>query len=122
MPLTKHEPPVRNQIKPADVKHWCKHWNVEPDQVQAAISKVGNSVAAVEKELGQAGPKKRRKTSPMQSQPIHLDVATPMAPAPTKSSKTVGTTGRAFPKGQAELIRHRSLKKQRRQLSNGEER
>jgi hypothetical protein len=122
MPLTKHEPPVRNQIKSADVKHWCKHWDVEPDHVQAAISKVGNSVAAVEKELGQVGPKKRRKTSPMESQPVHLDGATAMAPAPTKSSKSVRAMGLAISKGQAELIRRRSLKKQRGQISGGETR
>jgi Protein of unknown function (DUF3606) len=50
--LTKPEPPARAHIQDADVKHWSKHWKVEPVKISAAISKVGNSVAAVEKELG----------------------------------------------------------------------
>jgi Protein of unknown function (DUF3606) len=52
MPLTKPERPARNHIQDADVKHWAKHWKVDADKIRAAISKVGNSVLAVEKELG----------------------------------------------------------------------
>jgi hypothetical protein len=33
------------------VKHWAKHWCVGPNEVQSAIEKVGNSVAAVQKYL-----------------------------------------------------------------------
>jgi hypothetical protein len=33
------------------VKHWSKHWKVMPEHVRGAIEKVGNSVAAVQKEL-----------------------------------------------------------------------
>jgi hypothetical protein len=49
--LTKHESPVRNQIRAGDMKYWCKHWNVELTHVRAAIGKVGRSAAAVRKEL-----------------------------------------------------------------------
>jgi Protein of unknown function (DUF3606) len=91
MPLTKPEIPKRNQIEAADVKHWSKHWKVPPEQIQTAISKVGNSVVAVEKELGQGKPE----TTPMKSQPAHEDVATPMAPAPTKTAKGISPVGPA---------------------------
>jgi hypothetical protein len=49
--LTQPEKPDRNHIEPQDIKRWAKHWNVEPAQLRSAIEKVGNSVAAVEKEL-----------------------------------------------------------------------
>jgi hypothetical protein len=55
MPLTKPESPVRNQIRNLDLKHWCKHWSVEPVHVEAAIVKVGRSVTAVRKELALQG-------------------------------------------------------------------
>jgi uncharacterized protein DUF3606 len=51
MTLTKPVKPVRNHIQPTDIKHWAKHWNVTPEQIEGAIEKVGNSVAAVEKFL-----------------------------------------------------------------------
>jgi hypothetical protein len=34
------------------MKHWSKHWKVEPEAIRAAVEKVGNSVASVQKELG----------------------------------------------------------------------
>jgi hypothetical protein len=33
------------------MKHWSKHWKVVPGEIRAAVEKVGNSVAAVQKEL-----------------------------------------------------------------------
>jgi Protein of unknown function (DUF3606) len=44
--------PIRPHIETHDVKHWSKHWKVTPEQIRAAIKKVGNSVAPVQKELG----------------------------------------------------------------------
>jgi hypothetical protein len=40
---------------PFEVKHWIKHLNVSKDELQRAVDKVGNSAAAVKKELGQRG-------------------------------------------------------------------
>jgi hypothetical protein len=38
---------------PANVRHWMKHLKVTQDELQDAIDKVGNSVAAVRKQIGQ---------------------------------------------------------------------
>jgi hypothetical protein len=53
--LTKAERPARNQIQDHNIKHWSKHWCVEPQHIQVAIEKVGNSVAAIQKELMRRG-------------------------------------------------------------------
>ncbi|MEO6839701.1 MAG: DUF3606 domain-containing protein [Bradyrhizobium sp.] len=49
--LTQPEKPDRNHIERKDIKRWSKHLDATPDQLREAIEKVGNSVAAVEKEL-----------------------------------------------------------------------
>jgi Protein of unknown function (DUF3606) len=49
--LTQPERPSRSHIERKDIKHWAKHLNTTPDQLRKVIEKVGNSVAAVEKEL-----------------------------------------------------------------------
>jgi len=36
------------------VKYWTKHLGVTQDELQRAVDKVGNSAAAVRKELGKA--------------------------------------------------------------------
>ena len=51
VPLSKPDRPLRNHIQSDDLKHWSKHWKVTPEHVREAIEKVGNSVAAVQKEL-----------------------------------------------------------------------
>lgn len=35
-----------------EFRYWCKHLKVAPDELRRAIEKVGNSAAAVRKELG----------------------------------------------------------------------
>lgn len=53
--LTSKVPPLRNRIAMAEeleVKYWTKHLGVTRDELQRAIDKVGNSAAAVRKELG----------------------------------------------------------------------
>lgn len=55
MTLSKPQKPIRNHIQARDIKHWSKHWRVPPEHIRAAIDKVGNSVAAVEKELSLQG-------------------------------------------------------------------
>ncbi|MDO9441181.1 MAG: DUF3606 domain-containing protein [Beijerinckiaceae bacterium] len=37
-----------------EVKYWTKHLNVSREQLQRAVDKVGNSAAAVRKELAAA--------------------------------------------------------------------
>jgi hypothetical protein len=37
-----------------EVRYWSKKFGVTPDQLRATIRKVGNSVAAVERELKRA--------------------------------------------------------------------
>jgi len=48
-------PPLRNHIamnEELEVKYWTKHLGVGRDELQRAVNKVGNSAAAVRKELG----------------------------------------------------------------------
>jgi hypothetical protein len=48
-------PPLRNHIAMNDaleVKYWTKHLGITPQELQRAVDKVGNSAAAVRKELG----------------------------------------------------------------------
>jgi len=47
--------PDRSKINLNDsfeVKHWTKHLNVSKEELQRAVDRVGNSAAAVKKELG----------------------------------------------------------------------
>src|ERR1700730_13284967 len=53
MQRIKH-PPIRNKISLADptqVRAWTRRLAISPDSLKAVIDKVGNSVAAVTKEL-----------------------------------------------------------------------
>jgi hypothetical protein len=43
-----------NMNEDYEVKYWSKHLGVSREELQAAISKVGNSAAAVRKQLGKA--------------------------------------------------------------------
>jgi len=55
--LTNKTPPLRNHIamnELLEVKYWTKHLGVTRDELQRAVDKVGNSAAAVRKELGRA--------------------------------------------------------------------
>jgi hypothetical protein len=40
-----------NMHEEHEVRYWTKHLGVSKEQLQAAINKVGNSAAAVQKEL-----------------------------------------------------------------------
>ena len=55
MSLIRRTKPVRHHVQSVDMKHWSKHWDVTPEEIRAAIDKVGNSVEAVQKELGRRG-------------------------------------------------------------------
>jgi hypothetical protein len=52
--LTKRDQPDRSKINMSEdyeVQYWTKHLNVSKEQLQKAVDKVGNSAAAVRKEL-----------------------------------------------------------------------
>lgn len=52
---TKRGQPDRSKINMSEdyeVQHWTKHLNVSREVLQRAVDKVGNSAAAVRKELG----------------------------------------------------------------------
>jgi len=55
LPLTQPTAPDRRHIASGDLKHWSKHWSVPAEEVKSAIETVGNSVAAVQKELARRG-------------------------------------------------------------------
>ena len=46
-----------NLRQPHELKYWTRALNVSDAEIRAAIEKVGNSVAAVRKELGLMGTK-----------------------------------------------------------------
>jgi hypothetical protein len=55
--LTKRCPPDRSKIsmhEEQEVRYWTKHLGVSRDELQRAVDKVGNSAAAVRKELGKS--------------------------------------------------------------------
>jgi Protein of unknown function (DUF3606) len=55
--LTTKMPPLRNHIamtEELEVKCWTKHLGVSREELQRAVDKVGNSAAAVRKELGKS--------------------------------------------------------------------
>ena len=56
--LTKRDQPDRSKInmqEDYEVKHWTKALGVSKQELQKAVDKVGNSAAAVRKELGLLG-------------------------------------------------------------------
>jgi len=56
--LKKHAQPDRSKInldQPHELKYWTRALNVSDAEIRAAIEKVGNSAAAVRKELGLMG-------------------------------------------------------------------
>ena len=56
--LTNKASPLRNRIamtEELEVKYWTKHLGVTRDELQRAVDKVGNSAAAVRKELAKTG-------------------------------------------------------------------
>jgi hypothetical protein len=53
--LTKREQPDRSKINMSEdfeVKYWLKALGISRNELQRAVEKVGNSAAAVRKELG----------------------------------------------------------------------
>jgi hypothetical protein len=53
MQRVKH-PPIRNKIdlaEPIQVRAWTRRLDISPDALKAVVDKVGNSIAAVTKEV-----------------------------------------------------------------------
>jgi Protein of unknown function (DUF3606) len=53
--LTAREQPDRSKINMSqahEVRYWTKHLKISKEELRKAIDKVGNSAAAVRKELG----------------------------------------------------------------------
>jgi hypothetical protein len=53
--LTTKSTPLRNHIamnEELEMKYWTKHLGVSREELQRAVDQVGNSAAAVRKELG----------------------------------------------------------------------
>jgi hypothetical protein len=63
---------------------------------------------------------RKRKVTPMETQPIRgqIEAATPMRPAPSKPTKAVRRSTPPITQSQAVAARKRSLKKQRSMLGN----
>jgi hypothetical protein len=56
--LAKRDTPDRSKInmdRPREVHYWTKHLDISKEDLQKAIDKVGNSAAAVRKELRRLG-------------------------------------------------------------------
>jgi hypothetical protein len=69
--LTTNTPPLRNHIamdEELEVKYWTKHLGVSREELQRAVDKVGNSAAAVRKELGRTGEGQGRHCAPFACQ------------------------------------------------------
>jgi predicted nucleic acid-binding Zn ribbon protein len=85
MQRAKH-PPVRNKINmadPAQARAWTRRLRVQPDQLNIIIEKVGNSVAAVTKQV------ELERTSRQKAPVSPPDAATP--PADTMSVEKLAT-------------------------------
>jgi hypothetical protein len=69
MQRIKH-PPIRNKInlaEPAQVRAWTRRLDISADALKALVDKVGNSVAAVAKEVELQRASHRAPPAPIQS-------------------------------------------------------
>ena len=80
MPRVKH-PPIRNKInlaEPIQVRAWTRRLDVSPDALKAVVEKVGNSVAAVTKEIELRRTAPKDQAGPGRSQPSDGGLPTPV--------------------------------------------
>jgi hypothetical protein len=71
MQRIKH-PPIRNKInlaEPTQVRAWTRRLDISADALKAAVDKVGNSVAAVAKQVELQRASQRAPAAPIQSPP-----------------------------------------------------
>ncbi len=77
MQRIKH-PPVRNKIElaePTQVRAWTRRLDISPDELKAVVDKVGNSVAAVTKEVEQ---QRAARKAAAESPPAEGELPTPV--------------------------------------------
>ncbi len=77
MQRIKH-PPVRNKIElaePTQVRAWTRRLDLSPDELKAVVDKVGNSVAAVTKEVEQ---QRAARKAAAESPPAEGELPTPV--------------------------------------------
>ncbi len=80
MQRIKH-PPIRNKIdlaEPVQVRAWSRRLDMSPDALKAVVDKVGNSVAAVTKEVELQRTTRKSSPAPVQSKPADGEVPTPV--------------------------------------------
>jgi Protein of unknown function (DUF3606) len=73
-------PPIRNKINladPAQVRAWTRRLAISPDVLKATIDKVGNSVAAVAKEVELQREDRQASPASIQSPPAEDELPTP---------------------------------------------
>jgi hypothetical protein len=74
-------PPIRNKINLAErvqVRAWTRRLDISPDALKAVVDKVGNSVAAVTKEVELQRTTRKSSPAPVQSQPVDGELPTPV--------------------------------------------
>jgi hypothetical protein len=80
MQRVKH-PPIRNKInlaEPIQVRAWTRRLDVSPDALKAVVDKVGNSIAAVTKEVELQRTTSKASPAPAPSQPADNELPTPV--------------------------------------------
>lgn len=79
MQRVKH-PPIRNKIdltEPIQVRAWTRRLDISHDALKAVVEKVGNSVAAVTKEIELQRTAPKDSAAPGRSQPSDGELPTP---------------------------------------------
>ena len=80
MQRVKHAP-IRNKIdlaEPIQVRAWTRRLDISPDALKAVVEKVGNSVAAVTKEIELQRTAPKGSAAPGRSQPSDGELPTPV--------------------------------------------
>jgi hypothetical protein len=76
--------PVRNKIDlsdPTQIRVWTRRLGITPDDLKRMVEKVGNSIAAVSKEVDlQRAPEPERPRLPVQIDPVSLPAAETVVP------------------------------------------
>jgi Protein of unknown function (DUF3606) len=81
MQRIKH-PPIRNKInlaEPIQLRAWTLRLDISPDALKAVVDKVGNSVAAVTKEVELQRTTRKASHAPVESQPPDGELPTPIS-------------------------------------------
>jgi len=80
MQRIKH-PPIRNKIdlaEPIQIRAWTRRLDISADALKAVVDKVGNSVAAVTKEVEVRRTTRKASIAPVESQPADGQLPPPV--------------------------------------------